>query len=209
MGIDSSNSVDFSEISISNLLNMKGELPFGVYIRLSDNKFTLLFKKGDTVDQERFSQYSQKGVKELFIHKSERREYISATEVLVNKQQSEGNVLDHEHFQAIEELTEQTMFEIHEDKIFDEASLRRAQTVIQSYIDIIKKDAKCLATFLSLSRDESYECRHGIATAVFAVLLAKADKNDNDKTLMIIGLGGLLHDLGMSMLTESYTDVNR
>lgn len=200
---------EFSEISIENIMNMNGEIPFAVHIRLSDSKFTQIFKKGDRVDLERVKHYSDKGVKQFYIHKSERNKYIVATEILVTKQQQNEETFKPEHIKAVEELTEQTLLEIHEDKIFDEDSLRRSQTIVKSYIDIVKKDPKALATFVILSKNESYECRHAIATAVFAILLAKADKNDNDKTLSIIGLGALLHDIGMSMLPESYGDVNR
>jgi len=200
---------EYSQISIENLLSMTGELPFGVYIKISDDKFTLIFKKGDIVDGDRFNKYAQKGVKELYIHKAERREYITATEVLMNKIQANPTIPIAEAHKVIEELTEQTMFEIYEDKVFDEQSLRRAQVVVKSYIDILKNDPSGLATFINLSRDETYPCRHAIATSVFAVLLARASENKNEKTLMIVGLGGLLHDLGMSKLPQDFDDVNR
>ena len=50
---------------------MKGEMPFDVYIRLGDARFTKIFKRGDIIDRTRFSVYSDKGVKELFIHRSD------------------------------------------------------------------------------------------------------------------------------------------
>lgn len=188
---------------------MTGELPFAVYVKISDEKFTQIFRKGDTIDPERFQQYVKKGVKELYIHKGERREYITATEVLMNRIQANPTLPISDAHKVVEELTEQTMFEIYEDKIFDENSLRRAQIVVKSYIDVLKNDPKGLATFINLSREETYPCRHAIATSVFAVLLARAHQNQNDKTLMIVGLGGLLHDLGMSKLPDGMDDVNR
>ena len=200
---------EYSQISIDNFLSMTGELPFGVYVKISDDKFTLIFKKGDVIDSERFSKYAQKGVKELYIHKTERREYITATEVLMNRIQANPTLPIAEAHKVIEELTEQTMFEIFEDKLFDENSLRRAQVVVKSYIDILKNDPSGLATFINLSKNETYPCRHAIATSVFAVLLARAHENQNEKTLMIVGLGGLLHDIGMSKLPEGIEDVNR
>lgn len=200
---------EYTQIYIDNFLSMTGELPFSVYIKISEDKFTQIFKKGDLVDPERFKKYAQKGVKELYIHKTERREYITATEVLVNRMQANPTLPLSDANKVIEELTEQTMFEIFEDKVFDENSLRRAQIVVKNYIDILMSDPKGLATFLHLSREETYPCRHAIATAVFSVLLAKAHENVNEKTLTIIGLGGLLHDLGMSKLPDAIDDVNR
>jgi putative nucleotidyltransferase with HDIG domain len=200
---------EYTQISIDNFLSMTGELPFGVFVKISDDKFTLIFKKGDVIDIDRFNRYAQKGVKELYIHKAERREYITATEVLMNRIQANPTLPIAEAHKAIEELTEQTMFEIFEDKVFDEQSLRRAQVVVKSYIDILKNDPSGLTTFIHLSRNETYPCRHAIATSVFAVLLARASDNQNEKTLMIVGVGGLLHDLGMSKLPQDFDDVNR
>lgn len=200
---------DYSKINIDNFLSMTGELPFGVYIKISDTKFTMIFRKGDNIDPTRFKKYAEKGVQELYIHKSERREYIVATEVLVNRMQANPTAHGANSHAVIEELTEQTMYEIFEDKVFDEASLRRSQVVVKSYIDLLKKDPKSLAIFINLSRSETYPCRHAIATAVFSVLLARAHENVNEKTLMIIGLGGLLHDLGMSKLPNGIEDINR
>lgn len=200
---------EYSEINIDNFFNMQGSLPFAVYIRIGDNKFTKIFHQGDTVDRNRFETYSQKGVNELFIHKQERREYIAATERLVKKILSSVPMTNEAAKQAVEELTEQTMFEIYEDKVFDEHSVRRAQTIIKSYIETLKTDPKSLATFLNLSRNETYPCRHGISTAVFSILLARAAENTNDKTLMTVGLGGLLHDIGMSQIPKEIDDVNR
>jgi HD-GYP domain-containing protein (c-di-GMP phosphodiesterase class II) len=200
---------EYTQIYIDNFLSMNGELPFGVYVKISDEKFTQIFKKGDTVDAERFNQYASKGVKELYIHKTERRVYIEATEVLINKMKADPNLKTSDYQKVIEELTEQTMFEIYEDKVFDESSLRRAQIIVKSYVDILKENPSGLATFINLSRDETYPCRHAIATSVFAVLLGRAHENQNDKTLMTIGLGGLLHDLGMSRLPKDVDDVNR
>lgn len=200
---------EYSQISIENFLSMSGEIPFGVYVKISEEKFTLIFRQGDVVDPDRFKKYAEKGVRELYIHKAERREYITATEVLMNRIQADPSLPITEAHKVIEELTEQTMFEIYEDKIFDEQTLRRAQVVVNSYIDILKNDPRGLATFINLSRNETYPCRHAIATSVFAVLLARAHATPHEKTLMIVGLGGLLHDLGMSKLPEDISDINR
>ncbi len=200
---------DYSEINIDNFFSIQGELPFAVYIRLGDNKFTKVFLQGDIIDRNRFETYSQKGVNELYIHKQERREYIAATERLVKKILTTTPMSNDNAKQAVEELTEQTMFEIYEDKVFDEHSVRRAQTIIKAYVQTLKTDPKSLATFLNLSRSETYPCRHGISTAVFSILLARAAENMNDKTLTTVGLGGLLHDVGMSQIPKEIDDVNR
>lgn len=199
---------DFSEISIENFFNMKGELPFDVYIRITD-RFTKVFKKGDTIDRTRFEGYSEKGVKELYIHKSDRRNYIAATELLVKRILQEKNFDQKEANRAIEELSEQTLFEIYEDGVFNEDSVRRSLTTVKMFVNLVKSDIRALAGFINLARQETYLCRHSIATSIFSVLLARAADNVNEKLLTIVGLGGLLHDIGMSKLPHEINEVDR
>jgi putative nucleotidyltransferase with HDIG domain len=199
----------YTEININNFFNMTGELPFDVYIQIGADKFTKLFQKGDHIDRERFDNYKSKGVENLYIHKKERREYIAASERLVHRILSKSDITHEEAQVAVEELTEQTLFEIYEDKVFDEHSLRRAQTIVQNYVALVADNAKNLANFINMSRNETYTCRHAIATTVFSILIALADDNLNEKTLNIVGLGGLLHDLGMSRLPKEVNEINR
>lgn len=199
----------YCEISIENFFNMKGEMPFDVFVKITDVKYTRIFKKGDVIDRARFEIYSNKGVKELYIHRSDRKEYIAATERLVQKILAQSDITTNEAKRAVEELTEQTLFEIFDDRVFNEDSIRRTQTTIKVYISLVNSDIKALANFINLAKQETYLCRHSIATSIFGVLLARAAENVNEKTLAIIGLGGMLHDIGMSKLPAAINEVDR
>jgi HD-GYP domain-containing protein (c-di-GMP phosphodiesterase class II) len=200
---------EYCEITIEIFLKMTGHLAFDVFIQLSPGKFTQIFKKEDIADKNRIENYLKKGVKQLFIHRKDRRAYIESTERFIKKVLSMPNVDSSEAARAIEELSEQTLFEIFEDKLFDESSIRYAQEVTRSYLHWMKKDIKVLTNFLSLCHNETYMVRHSITTSLFSILLARADKNLNDRTLEIVGIGGLLHDIGMSCLPSEMNDVDR
>ena len=73
----------------------------------------------------------------------------------------------------------------------------------------MKTDVKVLTQFIQLCRNETYMVRHSIATSVIAILIARASDNINDRTLQIVGLGALLHDVGMSSLPAEINDVDR
>jgi len=200
---------DYGEITIEVFLSMQGTLPFDVFIKLDETRILQIFKKGDKVNPERFRSYQEKGVNALYIHRSDRREYIFATERLLQKILITEPMNHPDAARAIEELSEQTLYEIYEDHIFDDHSFRRSQEVVKTYVQLLKKDIRTLTNFINLSKNESYMCRHSIATSVMAILIARADANINDRTLQIIGLGGLLHDLGMVRLPTELWDVDR
>lgn len=200
---------DYSEISIEVFLNMTGELPFDVYVQLSPDKFTKVFNRRDKVDKERFSNYAQKGAQTLYILRKDRRDYMGATERFVKKLIHTPNAPMSAMVKAVEELTEHSLFEIFEDKIFDEDSLRRATDIAKTQVNLLKTDPKMLTQFLHLSRHESYLIRHSISTSVLGILIARANANMNERMLNIIAMGGLLHDIGMAMLPPEISDVDR
>lgn len=201
--------MDYCEISIDNFFNMKGEMPFDCFIQLGPNKYTKIFKKGDIIDRKRFELYQTKGVKQIFILRIDRREYIAATERLVNRILAQKDISTAQAKEAIEEMTEQTLFEIFDDKVFDEDSIRRAHTTAKIYVQMLNSDVRTLAGFINLARHETYLCRHSIATSIFALLLARGAENQNEKLLTIVGLGGMLHDVGMSKLPKEINDADR
>src|SRR5436305_8494071 len=153
---------EFSQITLEVFFNMTGALPFDVYIRLSDTKFMRIFKRGDAIDRDRFQTYAAKGVDTLFIQRSDRRDYIAATERLFKRMVAKENITTTEASQALQEFTEQTLYEIYEDKTFDEQSMRWSQEIVRAFVTLLKTDVKVLTGFIHLSRNEIYMCRHGI-----------------------------------------------
>lgn len=200
---------EFCEISIDIFLNMTGQVPFDVYVQLTPEKFTKVSRRNDPVDRSRFESYFNKGAKHLYILRKDRREYIGATERFIKIILQNAPISSANASRAVEELSEQTLFEIFEDAIFDDQSLRRSQEIAKSYISLMKSDVKVLTQFIQLCRNETYLVRHSIATSVMAILIARAGANINDRMLQIVGLGALLHDIGMSSLPQEISDVDR
>ncbi len=203
------NKNQYCEVAIEIFLRMQNPLPFDVFVRMSEEKFTKVFNVGDHVDASRVKNYAQKGADRLYIMKKDRRKYISSTERVIRKLLGQENLSLGEAGFAIEELSEQIMFEIYEDGIFDVDSLMRVQNLTRTYVKLLKSDVKVLTAFLRMSREETYMVRHSISTGIIALLLAKADNNANERVLEIICLGGLLHDLGMSKLPQELNDADR
>jgi putative nucleotidyltransferase with HDIG domain len=203
------NENDHCEITIEIFLKMTGHLPYDVFIELSPHKYTKIFKRNDLIDSGRLENYFQKGVKKLFILRKDRRSYIQCTERLIKRLMDQKSIDTVEASRAIEELSEQTLFEIFEDKIFDETTLKAAQGIAKTYVQWLNKDIGVLSKFLTLCRNETYIVRHSITTSVMAILLARADSNVTDKTLELVALGGLLHDIGMANLPAEINDVDR
>lgn len=200
---------EFCQVAIEIFEKMKGSIPFDLYVQLAEHKYTKIFNRNDKIDMERFKNYEKKGAQSVFIRKKDRREYIGVTERVIKRLTMQENLSHSDASWAIAELSEQTLFEIYEDRIFDEDCLRRAQEIAQAYVKLLKTDIKVLTQFVQLCRNETYMVRHCISTAVIGLLIAYAAENINERMLEIVCLGGLLHDLGMGKLPAEIGDADR
>ncbi|MBK9294152.1 MAG: HD domain-containing protein [Oligoflexia bacterium] len=196
-------------MAIEVFLRLQGALPFDVFIKISEDKYTKIFNLGDVLDAQRLQNYMHKGAQKLYIQTKDRRQYINSTDKLIRKMIQQEKLSLSEAAFAVEELSEQILFEIYEDGIFDQESLFKAQALAKSYIQLLKKDVNVLTQFLKMSKNETYMVRHSISTAIIGLLIARADNNNNDKILEIICLGGLLHDIGMSFLPSDIGETDR
>lgn len=199
----------YCEMAIEVFKRMHGALPFDVYVKLGEDRFTKIFNKGDAPDLTRFNTYEKKGAKILFIHKKDRRTYINSTEKLIRKMLNQDKLSLAEASFAIEEMTEQIMFEIFEDGIFDDESLFKSQALSKTYVRLLQNDVNVLTAFLKMSKNETYMVRHSISTSIIGLLIAKADSNNNERILEIVCLGGLLHDIGMCQLPSDLNETDR
>ncbi len=189
-------------MAIDVFMKMQGHIPFDVYVKRADKTFTKVFQKGDMIDLKRFEIYVTKGVDSIFILKKDRRQYINSTDKMITKMLGVQKVKLADASFAVQELTEQILFEIYEDNVFDEETLNIAQRYTKSFVQLMRQDVSVLTAFLKMSHNETFMVRHSLSTAIFGLLLAKSDGISSDKMLEIICLGGLLHDIGMSTLSN-------
>ena len=77
-----------------------------------------------------------------------------------------------------------------------------SEVLVQSYIQLMSTDAQSLALILKLVSHGEYVYYHSIAVSIFSILISKAAIEFDPKTIQNIGLGGFLHDIGHSLISE-------
>lgn len=81
--------------------------------------------------------------------------------------------------------------------------IQRSRQLINHSVDFILSDAKAYVNLLKIRRHDYYTFTHSVNVCTFLVSLAQNLGIDNKKTLLEIGEGGLLHDLGKSQIPSS------
>lgn len=192
---------EFVEVNSEVIRRISGSLPFNIFIRRGENTYTKLFPKGEEIDTARLKEYeTSKGIEKFFVHHDDYRQYLLYVEQVANALFEKKNADNDEIVGVVKEMTNLTMLELVINKHVDAKSVSYAMTTVKGCIDVLASDPKSLFRIFRLLGQHPYMIKHALMTSVFALLLAKVENLESEKTLTTLGLGALLHDIGMAML---------
>lgn len=199
---------DFFEIDIEDFLNMTGPLAFDIYIQLGTDKIMKIFNANDIADHDRLRNYVKKGVKALFLHNKDRDEFNRTTEELIKGIMRSKDPSHEELIRALIELTEQTIYDIQSDKVFDDAKLKQSLEIAKNCIRKLHNEDALMRSLVKLCRTELYSIKHSLSTGILSVHLAQ-DLGKTDETFLEnLCLAGFLHDMGLSELPVAIADAD-
>lgn len=204
---------NFIDINVTVLLEIIGPLPFDIFIRRAEDTFTKVSKKGDAADANRYKKYmDEKGVSTFSIKKEDYGAYLKYVAQVSNRFfESGGKRTTEEIISVVKDVADLVMLELVHNKVVDQRSVSYATNVIKGCLRTMEKDPISLVRILKLISYHPYAFRHALTTTVFALLLAKAEKLVGVRNLEVLGLGALMHDVGMSMLSfdpDTKTDLS-
>jgi HD-GYP domain-containing protein (c-di-GMP phosphodiesterase class II) len=205
--------LEYIGISIPVIKKIETLLPFDIYLKRSEEAFTKVFNRGSEIDIDRLDRYwKKKKVNALFVGKDNYREYLmvvsKVAENFFNKEE-EFNV--EEIISVSEEMINMTMLEVFVDMHVDQDAVSHAATAIKGCLKAISRDPKSMISLFQRIAKHPYLMKHSITTSMFAIIISKQAKLSSQKTLFNIGLGSMLHDIGLSNLpcgTEEKDQIN-
>jgi HD-GYP domain-containing protein (c-di-GMP phosphodiesterase class II) len=187
---------------------LQGPLPFDLYVKLNDNKFTKVFNAQTALDSNRFDGYLQKGIDRFYISESSREQYLKSSVDYLKSQKSLEIYLQNETRQLLDDVTEQCVNEIYTKMKITASVADSVQFVVKIYVDLIREYASLLPELLIMARGKKNLAKHAIMTSIFSTLLAQAYDNKNVALCYNCALGGLLHDIGLSFFKNNVDEHN-
>jgi HD-GYP domain-containing protein (c-di-GMP phosphodiesterase class II) len=100
------------------------------------------------------------------------------------------------------------MSEIGQGIIKPDEVAEAAASVVDQIMDAFSTDASLLNNMTNLQHTSEYVCIHAINTSILAINIATALKQDEHQ-VREIGIGALLHNIGMSMVPEHIVNCDR
>lgn len=197
---------NFFPVDIRTFRVASKDISFDVYLKLSDDNFAHVFSKSSGIDYKRLAQYIAKGVSHLFVRCEDEtlfREYMQRSP---EKLFLDPKVADSKKVSVLLNMAEQNISELFSILNVSEEAAQTSVKIVKNFISLMADNPKTLATLLKAASHGEYLYYHSISTAIVSMFLAKASGQANARMLEICGLGGFLHDVGLTMLPKEIVD---
>ena len=196
-------------IDILSFRNATRDIAFDVYLKLSEDNVAHVFSRTTGLDYKRLAQYISKGVKELFIHPEDLAAYKEFIATPAYAVFADPNTAQEKKIATLLNMTEQNMSEIFAQLNISDETAESSKRVIQGYVKLMTQNPSNLALLLKLVSHGEYLYYHSIAVAIFSMFIAKASGQFNQRTLELVGMGGFLHDIGLTHVPKELVDSDK
>lgn len=80
--------------------------------------------------------------------------------------------------------------------------------IVQTYMGLMQADLDLVVSTTTMPRDREYLPRHALELSILSMAVA-ADMGFDDRNVLLVGMTGILHDVGMLMVPEDIRDAPR
>lgn len=174
-------------------------LGFDVYIHISE-KNILYIHRDDCIEDEQLSRLHKKNVSKLFISKEDFPAYEKFVALSVNSALNDPNVSKTERAQIINGQSKGSVEDFFEKPESPEA-FKHTQAAAGFQVALLLKKPEMLEDMLKIAQNDKTTYQHSVNVASIAIGLAALLKAPVE-TCEMVGLGGLLHDVGLQDTPE-------
>lgn len=162
--------------------------------------FRVFRGKGLYISQTEVDSLASNDVAELFIDRTDIPAFTTYVESLLQEMQSSSAMATE---QAVN-LLRTSAIHVMQD-IFVQPSpenIARGVKAVSGFVYTLMRDPKAYRLLLSLSSHDHYTLQHSVGVATNAIILAKKAGINDEKSLIEVGVGGLLHDIGKTKIPK-------
>ena len=189
-------------VDILSFRSSTRDISFDIYLKLSEDNIAHVFSKTTGLDYKRLANYISKGVKELFIQASDLKTYQEFIAKPAYAVFNDPATSQEKKIATLLNMTEQNMAEVFSQLNISDETAEGSKRVIQGYVTLMTSNPQNLALLLKLVSHGEYLYYHSIAVSIFSMFIAKASGHFNQRMLELVGMGGFLHDVGLTHLPK-------
>ena len=173
--------------------------PVRLYLKLSDDKFVLVAKKGSKPTTDQIKGYKERQVKYLWVQRDEypalTKQQLSIAGIIVGKKDIAQNV----KAKVLSAAANTVLSELGQIGLSEEG-YQNAKQITEATMSLVEHHKDLYSLLKNLEMYNESFTKHSVAVSALAVHIAQEIGWENKSTLEKVSLGGLLHDIGLKAL---------
>jgi putative nucleotidyltransferase with HDIG domain len=175
-----------------------GIVPFDLYATDRNNRLVLFCRAGFELTEHH--KELLKGVDRVFyISNQDLDRYYDYAFQRINRIIHNWRIKEDEKAKIVHGIGKRAVRQLLRDPRSGEA-IHHSKRFVESQTDMILSSASAAGNLFAISSTDSYSFSHGINVATFCLLLGERLYGRDRNRLVLLGLGGLLHDVGMTQI---------
>ncbi len=175
-----------------------------LFVKLRSGKMIKILNRGDRFEESRIKKYlSKKQLKELYFDSSDRFEYIQKTNRVIEKL----NLLEekdlNQRVKIAQSASEKYLNEVYVNGL-NEESLKEGKELCDNIYQFLN-EKKNLSKLLDELEERFQSMGHSFMVAFFSIAIAKHLPWVARKSIRLLGMGAMLHDIGKLKFPEELT----
>lgn len=163
-------------------------------------KYKMFRSRGLYMSQVEIDTLANSGVEFFYIEKADIPVFTQYIEALLTGLPSDSPMADEKKVTMLRNSAIKVMADIFESP--SPENIQKGVKAVSNFVYILMKDPKAYDLLLGLSSHDPYTLQHSVGVATNSIIIAKKIGIDDEKSLIEVGLGGLLHDIGKTKVAK-------
>lgn len=198
---------DFAKVGIDDFVSGK-ILKFNIFVRLAKDKYIKIAHEGIDLDINRVRSYKQRGLKYLYLKKSDFKEYLSTSLTLTKRMKSNQNIDPEKKGRFLKHTGALIVEKVLVDDL-DQFAVEAAKEFFEASLDVIMDEEELFRSLEILNEHSDHLYSHSLGVSIYSIMIAKEIGWKSAPTTFRVGLAGLFHDIGLKEIDRKIVDTPR
>lgn len=184
----------FCKIDINDFFS-GSELHYDIYVRLSDQKYLKIAKRGDSFSADRIQSYKEKDVTYFYMRLEEFRRYVGISVNMTQVVKDSPALSKGKKFQFMANVSNIILTQLRLEGVNDE-SFAYSKAVLETTLSLMADSSDLVSVLEVLRAQPNALFAHSLAVSLHSSMIGRAMGWTSSIGLFRLSMGGLLHDIG-------------
>jgi len=181
-----------------------------LYLATTDEEerpsYKIFRSRGMYFSQSEVDTLRTNGVKHLYIDRTEVPSFTQYIESVLGEISDHSPMVDEQKITMLRQDAVNVLTDIFLAPTAE--NIQRGVKVVSGFVYVLMRDPKAYQLLLSLSSHDHYTLQHSVGVATNSIILAKKIGINDEASLIEVGVGGLLHDIGKTRVPKEIINKN-